>query len=253
MNRFTRLNKNMQGTVASCCTLLLCFLSAYANAQAAHPNLRQGNHAYEAENYAEAEEHYRKGLEKEPNSLKSAYNLGNTLYHQKRFDEAVKHYEKALPQGKNNMEKSQISYNMGNALLQQRKFSESIDAYKNAIRNNPNNNSAKYNLNVALRKQKEEEKKNQKNKDDKNNKGENKPNDKENNEKGKPNESQNGTPQTPEKPTQPENETPPAEAKGEAKHEKARELLRIMDNEEKKVQTKLHKYKGARAANGKDW
>jgi uncharacterized protein len=245
-----------------------------AKAQNAHPNIRQGNHAYEAENYPEAEENYRKGLEKEPNSLKSAYNLGNALYHQKRYDEAVKQYEKALPQGKTQADKAMINYNMGNALMAQNKLKESINAYKNALKATPNNESIKQNLNIAVKKLRKQQQQQQQN-NDKNGKNP-PPKDGAAQEKQQPKEggkepksgeqkqekgqqkgqargqTQGTAPTDPTDPTDSKEPTEPTDSKEPSK-EQARELLRIMDGEEKKVQTKLHKYKGARAKNGKDW
>ena len=45
---------------------------------------RKGNEFYKEQNYADAELHYKKALEKNPNYKKAQYNLGNAIYRQNR-------------------------------------------------------------------------------------------------------------------------------------------------------------------------
>jgi Ca-activated chloride channel family protein len=61
-------------------------------------------------------------------------------------------------------------YNLGNAFFKKDKFKEAAEAYKRSLGLNPADKQAKWNLEIALQKQKEDEKKkqdDQKNQDDK--------------------------------------------------------------------------------------
>ena len=239
------------------CVCFGCATTTLVVAQSAHTHLRSGNSYYEQQDYSTAEENYRKTLEKAPNSLKGTYNLGNAIYAQKRYDEALKHYDNALKLADNNFQKSQIHYNMGNTYLQQRNYEKSIAAYKNALRLHPNDPNAKYNLAVARKKQEKEERQKQQNskpnKDPKNPKNEN-PQAKNNATGGKKedskneNDSQASAAATGNDPTQKTKEADETLSK-----QQARQLLSIMDNEERKVQEKVNKAKGRVTKNGKDW
>ncbi len=224
-------------------------------AQTAHKHLRTGNKNYDDGNFTAAEESYRKAAEQGDKTVKSPYNLGNAIYQQKRYDEALKHYESALNLAQSPPQKAKIHYNMGNTYMAQKDYKKGIDAYKKALRLAPNDPSAQHNLSVALRMKRQQEQNDKASKSDKNPKND-KNNDK-NSETGE-NKGQNKSNETPSQEEadkkQPENaQQPTPQPKQDLKHEQARELLRIMDNEERKVQEKVHRAKGAAVKNGKDW
>ena len=255
--------------IKACFFLLnaLCFSNAIS-AQTVHKHLRQGNKNYDDGNFTAAEEDYRKAAEKGDKTVKSPFNLGNAIYQQKRYDEALKYYENALTRTQSVPQKAKINYNIGNTYMAQKDYKKGIDAYKNALRLVPNDPSVQHNLSVALRLKRQQEQQQQQDKDNKSDKDKKdkdpKKNDKQTenqaqtnakqNEKGKPEENkqqQNSQQNTrPNSPPQSADAQQPAES---LKHEQARELLRIMDNEERKVQEKVHKAKGAAVKNGKDW
>ena len=72
--------------------LLLSLFSISLSAQSSHSLLRDGDKAYENQDFRSAEEGYRKALEKQP-TFKGSYNLGNSVYSQSRMEEAIKHYQ----------------------------------------------------------------------------------------------------------------------------------------------------------------
>lgn len=151
---------------------VMSLLSASVSAQKGNNEVRAGNKKYNSKKYIEAEIDYRKGLEKNPKSFEGNYNLGNSLFRQKKYEEAFQQYEKAASYApKTEKEKLAASYhNMGNSLLMQKKIEESIEAYKQALRNNPKDNDTRYNLAYAqslLKKQQQQQNKNDKNKDQK--------------------------------------------------------------------------------------
>lgn len=106
-----------------------------ASAQSAHKHLRTADQAYEAQDYTQAEENYRKSLVKK-NTTKGTYNLGNAIYQQERYDEAVKTYETAARTAQDAATKASANHNLGNAYFNQKEYEKSIEAYKNALRLN---------------------------------------------------------------------------------------------------------------------
>ncbi|MCB0560556.1 MAG: tetratricopeptide repeat protein [Lewinellaceae bacterium] len=127
-------------------TLLLATLCLQA--QSAHRQLRQGNEAYEEQDYKAAEEHYRKSLV-ERSTAKGSYNLGNAIYQQGRYEESIRRFEHAAEVSKNDDEKASAFHNLGNAYLQGQKWEKAIEAYKNSLRLRPGDQSTKYNLAMA--------------------------------------------------------------------------------------------------------
>ena len=231
---------------------IICALPVALSAQSTHTYLRKADRAYGNEDYTLAEENYRKALEQSSADLKGTYNLGNAIYKQKRMDEAIKHYETAATQAKTVPEKATIQYNIGNTYLKQHNYDKSIAAYRNALRLRPNDGTIKYNLSCAVRMRQQEQKNKQQNAQNKD-------------KKGKPNDGKNGANQPqnqadatakPDKgePTaandKPQNAADAAESMDK---QQAREMLKIMDSEERKVQEKVHKTKGVAPKNGKDW
>lgn len=113
--------------------------------------MRKGNKSYQNRKYNEAEEFYRKSLEKEPKNSTAIYNLGNSLYRQKKFEESLDKYLQVANSSKDSKIKANAFYNLGNSYLKGKKYNESIEAYKKALRLNPKDVDAKYNLEYARR------------------------------------------------------------------------------------------------------
>ncbi len=128
--------------------ILIIGISVTANAQSGHRYLRKGDKQYEEKSYSQAEENYRKALEKKP-SDKGTYNLGNAIYQQKRYDDAARQYEEAAQKAKTPEVKAYAFHNQGNAYFEQKDYEKSVEAYKNALRLNPSDVSTKLNLALA--------------------------------------------------------------------------------------------------------
>ncbi len=241
-------------------TCVLLFIASTTFAQTAHKHLRKGNAAYDDGNFTAAEESYRKALEQGDKTVKSPYNLGNAIFQQKRYDEALKHYENALTLTQSAPQKAKIHYNMGNTYIAQKEYEKGIESYKNALRLMPNDPSVQHNLSVALRLKRQQQQQNKDNKQSKKNEKDPKKTEGNNQAAGKQEDKKDKQEnQKQEQPAQQNTtnnkqhssaDSQPAE---NLKHDQARELLRIMDNEERKVQEKVHKAKGAAVKNGKDW
>jgi Ca-activated chloride channel homolog len=130
-----------------------------------------GNAALKAGKAEEALAHYDKAVGKLPADAGAHFDRGAALYALSRFDEAGQEFLRAT-EAKDAALKASAFYNLGNAFFKKDKFKEAAEAYKRSLGLNPVDKLAKWNLEIALQKQKDEDKKkdDQKNQDDKNKK-----------------------------------------------------------------------------------
>jgi Ca-activated chloride channel homolog len=200
--------------------------------------IRKGNNEYNDSKFKDAEINYRKALDKSPQSVKAAYNLGDALYKQGDYEKAASSFSTVAGQktmsGKN---KAAAYHNLGNSLLQNKNYSESIEAYKNALRINPKDDETRYNLAYALTKLQQQQ-------NNKNNKDQNKDQQqkqKQQQQQQKP-EDQKQNPQQP-----PQNR--------QMNKQDADRMLQALNNNEKKTldKVKKNKAKAVQVRIEKDW
>jgi tetratricopeptide (TPR) repeat protein len=226
--------------------------------QSNHKNLREGDKSYYQKEYLKAEENYRKALEKNAISVSGNHNLGNSLYNQNRYEEAAKYFESAALQAVDQTEKAMSYHNLGNAYLSQLSgvgnsgqapelLNKSIDAYKQSLKLNSQDKATKYNLAYAQKLQEQmAQQPQQQPQQNQENEGNPPPKSEEN---PSPNdESQN---QPPEK-EQPKPEPQPSSDNNMTKEE-AERLIKIMEEEERKVQQRMNKKGKKNNSSGKDW
>ena len=156
-----RTDKTASSALTSCMVALCLLNLAPLTAQTTYESLRDGDAAYNRSNYSKAEPHYRRVTEKDPSNWNAAYNLGNTLYQQGKYEEAGKIFEKAVANAPDTRAKADVLHNAGNAWLKQNKFKEAIKAYENSLRLRPGDADTKMNLQMAKKKNKEEEQRQQ--------------------------------------------------------------------------------------------
>ncbi len=236
---------------------LLVFIFAaqsHASAQTAHTLLRKADRNYLNNDYKSAEENYTKAQKAERTS-KGDYNLANSIYQQQRYEESAKQYGDIAAKTQDNKLKFNSLYNKGNAHFWKKEYDKAIDSYKNALRMNPNDMDAKKNLALAQRMlQQQQQQQKDKENQDKNNKNNDK--DKQNEQNQDPNQDPNEKDkqnQNPKQPQQNPQQNPQQPSQQEMKKDQARQILQIMDDEERKVQQRLRKGKPKPSRSTKDW
>ena len=122
--------------------------------------------------------------------------------------------------------------------------SEAVQAYKNALRNNPEDDETRYNLALAKKCEEEQQNKDDQNKDDQNKDDQNK-DDQNKDDQNKDNQNK-------------DNQKKPKENKNQQSKlspQQIKNLLKAMENAEKKVQAKVNekKQKGTKVVSEKDW
>lgn len=263
---------NSKKSVLQSFLAVLCLLTcAPLHAQTTYESLRDGDAAYDRSNYSKAEPHYRRVTEKEPSNWNAAYNLGNALYQQGKYEEAGKIFEKAVVNAPDTRTKADALHNAGNALLKQNKFKEAAKAYENSLRLRPGDADTKMNLQMAKKKDQQEQQRQQQeqqqqnqeqnkqdsnqqnqNQQNQNQQQQNQQNQQQNQQQSQPNSNQKNTP--PQQPQQ--QQESPSQQRQRMKEEEARRLLETSIGPDDKKNAR--KYRSAQqrkrpAVGRKDW
>jgi len=158
--------------------LIFVFGTFTSFAQSSKKLVREGNNKYEDGDFSDAEVQYRKALTKDPNYYKGKFNLGDAMYQQKNYKESGKIYNDLAQRKLDPNSKSGVYYNLGNSLMSEKKYQDAIEAYKNSLRLNPDDEDAKYNLEYARKKLRDQQQQQKQNKDQNKDKDKNKNKDK---------------------------------------------------------------------------
>ena len=232
-------------------------------------------------NFEQAEKNFRIAINDSLSDLKATFNLSNKYYTEGLYDEAISRQIEATKLAKDNSEKHRAFHNLGNSLMKKQLCSEAVLAYKNALRNNPNDDETRYNLALAKKCEKEQEQNNDdENKDDQKDKNdENKDDQQDKNDEKKDDENKNDQQDKNDEKKDDENKNDQQDKNDENKDnqnkdnnksdqpkdnknqqsklspQQIKNLLKAMENAEKKVQAKVNdkKQKGTKVVSEKDW
>ena len=241
--------------------ILFCFFisilasyNIYAQSENYAKFYNKGNKFIE-NNFEEAEKNFRVAIDDSLSDLRATFNLSNKYYSEGLYDEAISRQIESTKLAKNKSEKHKAFHNLGNSLMKKEMCSEAVLAYKNALRNDPSDDETRYNLALAKKceeeqqnddqnkddQNKDNENKDDQNKDDQNNDSENKDNQNKNDQNKDDNKS--------EKPKENKNQ------QSKLSSQQIKNLLKAMENAEKKVQAKVNdkKQKGTKVVSEKDW
>ena len=233
-------------------TMLGCF-NLYSQSENYAKFYNKGNRLLD-NNFEQAEKNFRIAMNDSLSDLKATFNLSNKYYTEGLYDEAISRQIEATKLAKDNSEKHRAFHNLGNSLMKKELCSEAVLAYKNALRNNPNDDETRYNLALAKKCEEEQEQNNDdENKDDKEDKNEKKEDDQSKDDQQDKNyENQNNQNKDNNKSDQPkENKN----QQSKLSPQQIKNLLKAMENAEKKVQAKVNdkKQKGTKVVSEKDW
>ena len=194
--------------------------------------------------FEKAEKNYRVAINDSLSDLKATFNLSNEYYTGGYFDDAISRQLEAIKLAKNKIEKHKAYHNLGNSFMKKEMCSEAVSAYKSALRNNPNDDETRYNLALAKQCEDEQSKNDDDQKDDQQ--------DQENKEKD--NKDDPGQQKDKNKNSS-ENSKPNENKKSQLSKQQINNLLKAMENAEKKVQAKVNeiKQKGIKVVSKKDW
>jgi Ca-activated chloride channel family protein len=124
----------------------------------------RGNKLYAAEKYPEAAETYSRALKLRPDDPTLQHNRGAALYKAGQLQASEQAFSAAMADAPQQLQQD-LHYNIGNARYRLANFKGAIEQYKQALRLKPDDGEAKYNLELAQRKLKEQEEQQQQRKD----------------------------------------------------------------------------------------
>jgi tetratricopeptide (TPR) repeat protein len=218
---------------------------------------KDGNRLFGQGKYQEAEKAYLDAEVQSPGRAELLYNLGNTLIKQKKYEQALQSLRQAVSKGDEGLQESSW-FNAGNALFEMGNFRNSAQAYIQALRINPADKDAKYNLEMALQKMKQQKQMGA-GKDQKDNSQQSQ--ESKENQQSANNESQQQDKQKQQSSPQQQDRNKPAnpqatqaEQRDESlSKERALQILDALKNQEVAEQRKLLERKARRKPNARDW
>ena len=271
--------------------ILFCFFvsilasyNIYAQSENYAKFYNKGNTFIES-NFEEAEKNFRVAIDDSLSDLRATFNLSNKYYNEGLYDEAISRQIESTKLAKNKSEKHKAFHNLGNSLMKKDMCSEAVLAYKNALRNYPVDDETRYNLALAKKCEEEQEKNNddenkddqnkddQQDKDDENKDDQNKDDQQDKGDDNKDDQNKDDQQKKDDENKDDQNkddQNKNDQKKDNNKSEKPREnknqqlklspqqiknLLKAMENAEKKVQAKVNdkKQKGTKVVSEKDW
>jgi tetratricopeptide (TPR) repeat protein len=233
--------------------LTVALLTGNAHAQTVRSHVSEGNKAYGKSKYTDAEVEYKKALEKDNKSKEAQFNLGNAYYKQQRFDEAVREYGNTNAAMKSKEERAVASYNIGNSFYQSNKYKEAVDAYKQSLRLNPNDDDARYNLQMAREKMRQQEEQKKQNKDQKQDQKKDQQQQNQQKNQQQNDQQQNQREQQKQEQAKQDQTRQQVQKKNQMPKQEADRILEAMRNNEKEVQKNLRKREAVKVKVEKDW
>ncbi len=244
-------------TIIFLCTICIA-IGATAQDKEVRNLLRKGNKQYRDSLYTAAEVFYRKAQSKKPADATISYNLGTTIFmrgHQQHLknggktsgvspedsliNQGFEELQRASKMEKDPQKLADIYRNMGVILQGKQQHKECIEAYKQSLRKDPTDDEVRYNLALAQKQLKDQEK-NQNNDQQQENKQDQKQQQQEENKQQEDKQQNNN-----------QDKNPP---QNKMSKDAANQLLNSIMQEERKVQEKAKKGLRVRGKKlEKDW
>ena len=223
-----------------------------------------GNVEFLNKKLIDAESNYRQAISKDSSNIIASYNMANSFYKSGFDDEALNQYKESIQISKNKSQLHKAFHNLGDVYMKKEDYQNAVEAFKSALLNNPSDDETRYNYALAKellknqkKNKKEKNKKNDQENDNDDQKNDNK--DQKNDDKNQTNDDENKKGDEKKDKKQDENDNK-EKKKNQSKPnqispEQLKNLLKAMDNEEKKVQEKVNKnkVKASPKKNKKDW
>jgi Ca-activated chloride channel family protein len=131
-------------------------LTLFTRAKKVNAEVAAGNLAYAAQDFETALQHYSTAQSQAPGQPEPFYNAANAYFQQQALDQAQQSLEKALAQPQKTIE-AFIRFNLGNVAYLAKQFEAAIAQYETVLRFDPADQAAKYNLELALLQQQEQQ------------------------------------------------------------------------------------------------
>lgn len=147
---------------------VVCSLGLSLQAQSWEDSLQKGKQLYKEGKYPQAYSTLLEAQKVAPEGVDLSKDIGNAAYRSGDYKTAKSAFKSAASAEESDMKRAQKWHNVGNSQMKEKDYAGAVDSYKNALRADPTNDKTRYNLAEAkrrLKKQQEEQKKNQDNKE----------------------------------------------------------------------------------------
>jgi tetratricopeptide (TPR) repeat protein len=139
-------------------TPLLCAFDPF---RSSNSHVEQGNALLSAGKVKEALEQYQRAARELPDEPGVHYNLGIAHYRLGQLEQARQALLRATGVAEPEL-RAKAFYNLGNVHLDQKRWKDAVNAYRQGLQLRPHHRASKWNLELALRRLREEEKKQKK-------------------------------------------------------------------------------------------
>lgn len=223
---------------------IIVFLPLNSFADKAYKLNKKGIEAYNQKRNEDSLKSFTDALVERPGSPELLFNRGTALSASGKKKEAVDELEKAAANFKDNKLSAAARFNAGNAMMGAGDFNSAVNEYKQAVKLDQTSEDIKHNLEIALKKLREQQKQQQQqqqnkdNKDKKDNKQDNKKDKKQNQQQNKNKE---------------QNQSPQQQDKQAMSPEEAKRILDAISDEEKKAIQLKKKMMQQEMRQGDDW
>jgi Ca-activated chloride channel family protein len=236
--------------------LMLAFLSLAAAARADDyiDLVKKGNEAFAKKDFKSALEYYHGAEVDLPESPELEYNMAGALHEQGSYEETVDRYARSLNTTEIGLE-ARAHYNLGNTHFRMGDYEKAITSYQNALNINPGDVDAKFNLELARRRLKEQIKPEQQQPEQQQQQEEQKQEEQQQQQNQQQNEQQQPQQQQEQQEQQQQQEQPQPEPKDdqEMSREDAERILNALRDDEQDLQKKIKRQRKAGDYIGKDW
>ncbi|TNE55341.1 MAG: tetratricopeptide repeat protein [Bacteroidetes bacterium] len=138
------------------CTGLLCL--HLAKAQEWKDSLQEARKLYQSGSYEQALQKYQSTKKIAPKGIDLSDEIGQTAYRARKFEEAGASYEQSSSKKGTAKDRARTYHNIGNTKYRQKRYDEAIQAYKQALREDPSDDETRYNLALAQRQKRAQQK-----------------------------------------------------------------------------------------------
>jgi len=158
---------DLQKLLGICAVTLVMLVSTPAARGDYRALTEKGNKALTEDKADEALKYYKDAEVEKPKQPILDYDIGSALYKQNKYPEALQRYTRALNTDDPKFQ-ADAYYNSGNTLFRAQRYAEAINAYQKCLEIDSGDNDAKYNLELARVKLKEQAQKQDKQQDQQN-------------------------------------------------------------------------------------
>lgn len=141
-----------------CIVVFFSFLLSEAGAASYSRLIKRGNRFFKNDLYSDALTYYIQGKERNKKAIEPVFNSGAAYYKMDNYIKSIESFSEILKRDENKIEPSDAYFNLGNTYYKLGDYMKAVENYKKGLEIQPKDLNLKYNLELALKKLKAQEK-----------------------------------------------------------------------------------------------